>query len=129
MDKGKTITKKCEICGAVKPIEEFSKSYRNRCKKCVAEQARNMRELKKIAKTGAFGFTWNSISIHKQLALETIDASEIILSTYLFYMFKEFPEKEKMVDEILKNYKSRITKWLNDKTKNLLNFYALTKII
>ena len=38
-------TKKCEICGENKPQSEFSKSYRNRCRACVAEQTRNNRQL------------------------------------------------------------------------------------
>ena len=50
MHKESLITKKCEICGKVKPIEEFSKSYRNRCKQCVAEQTRVQRGLNKIQK-------------------------------------------------------------------------------
>lgn len=37
-------TKKCEICGKVLPIEEFSKSYRNRCRKCVADLSREARK-------------------------------------------------------------------------------------
>ena len=36
-------TKKCEVCGENKPQSEFSKSYRNRCRACVAEQTRNAR--------------------------------------------------------------------------------------
>lgn len=39
--------KKCEICGEMKPLDEFSKSYKHRCKACVAELARNERELHK----------------------------------------------------------------------------------
>lgn len=38
-------TKQCEICGETKPQSEFSKSYRNRCRACVAEQTRNNRQL------------------------------------------------------------------------------------
>lgn len=38
-------TKKCEICGEIKPQSEFSKSYRNRCRACVAEQTRKTRYL------------------------------------------------------------------------------------
>lgn len=38
-------TKTCEICGQDKPQSEFSKSYRNRCRACVAEQTRNARHL------------------------------------------------------------------------------------
>lgn len=119
MEEDTSITKRCEICGEIKYIVEFSKSYRNRCKKCVAEQARNVRQLKKIAKTGLLGFTYEVTSIDKQLALQTIGASEEILSTYLFNLFKEFPEKEKIVDGIIKNYKKGITEWLENKTNNL----------
>lgn len=36
-------TKKCEICGREMPISEFSKSYRNRCKDCVARLIREKR--------------------------------------------------------------------------------------
>lgn len=32
--------KNCEVCGEMKPLDDFSKSYPNRCKKCVAEQTR-----------------------------------------------------------------------------------------
>lgn len=37
--------KKCEVCGELKPHAEFSKSYKKRCKPCVAEQARSIRKL------------------------------------------------------------------------------------
>lgn len=30
----------CILCGETKPLDDFSKSYPYRCKKCVAEQAR-----------------------------------------------------------------------------------------
>ena len=50
--------KRCEVCGKAKPEEEFSKSYRNRCKGCVSNMARfkrnsviNALELKKIYET------------------------------------------------------------------------------
>lgn len=39
----KTKEKKCEVCGEVKPLSQFSKSYRNRCKQCVAEATRQKR--------------------------------------------------------------------------------------
>lgn len=38
--------KVCQICGQEKPAEAFSKSYPNRCRDCVAEQARKRRKLK-----------------------------------------------------------------------------------
>lgn len=37
-------TRKCEVCGEIKPVADFSKSYRNRCKPCVAEIARRFNE-------------------------------------------------------------------------------------
>lgn len=36
-------TRKCEVCGEIKPVADFSKSYRNRCKPCVAEMRRKSR--------------------------------------------------------------------------------------
>ena len=33
-------SKRCEVCGQLKPVEDFSKSYKNRCKECVASMAR-----------------------------------------------------------------------------------------
>ena len=36
--------KKCPQCGQEKPIEDFSKSYRNLCKSCVAENVREKRK-------------------------------------------------------------------------------------
>lgn len=35
--------KVCESCGVEKSASEFSKSYKNRCKECVAEQTRAKR--------------------------------------------------------------------------------------
>lgn len=47
--------KKCEVCGRELPESEFSKSYKKRCKKCVAEmtkakrnQAPTMKDLQQI---------------------------------------------------------------------------------
>ena len=48
--------KKCEVCGKTKHISEFSKSYPNRCKTCVAEHTRQMRAAEKLkAKVKATG--------------------------------------------------------------------------
>jgi hypothetical protein len=35
--------KKCEICGKMKATSEMSKSYKHRCKACVAEMVRSKR--------------------------------------------------------------------------------------
>jgi hypothetical protein len=40
----KNQNKKCEVCGQEKHISEFSKSYPHRCKACVAEHTRMVRE-------------------------------------------------------------------------------------
>ncbi|MBD5204988.1 MAG: hypothetical protein HDS84_01225 [Bacteroidales bacterium] len=40
--------KKCEICGQMKPLGDFSKSYKHRCKACVAEAARSYRKNQKV---------------------------------------------------------------------------------
>lgn len=119
MDKETSITKKCEICGEIKFIGEFSKSYKNRCKKCVAEQTRSVRALNKAAKTGAFGFTCEVTSISNQLALEIIETSVNILTNELEYMFNNFPQKDRIIERIILPYRERITEWLNSKTKQL----------
>ena len=43
-------TKKCEICGEIKSASEFSKSYKHRCKECVAEQTRLARAGAEVVK-------------------------------------------------------------------------------
>lgn len=37
-------TKKCTVCGQEKPLSEMSKSYPTRCKDCVAEHTRIVRQ-------------------------------------------------------------------------------------
>ena len=44
------INKKCEVCGRLLPESEFSKSYRNRCKECVAKQTKEKRDQVKARK-------------------------------------------------------------------------------
>lgn len=43
-----TETRKCEVCGEVKPLSAFSKSYKHRCKDCVAAQTKRKRQQKRI---------------------------------------------------------------------------------
>lgn len=114
-----SVTKKCEICGEIKQIVEFSKSYRNRCKQCVAEQTRNTRALNKAAKDDNLGFTCEVTSVGKQLALETIGASVNILTNEIFSMFTNVSARGEIVNQIVNNYHKEITEWLNDKTKDL----------
>lgn len=44
-------TKKCEVCGRELPLSDFSKSYRNRCRECVAAQVRSERQNKRTEKS------------------------------------------------------------------------------
>ena len=39
-------TKRCETCGKTLPVSDFSKSYKNRCKQCVAEITKEKRNSK-----------------------------------------------------------------------------------
>lgn len=39
--------KKCEVCGKELPLSDFSKSYKNRCRECVAAQVRSERKQKR----------------------------------------------------------------------------------
>lgn len=45
-------TKICEICGRELPISDFSKSYRNRCRECVAKLTREKRAADKHSDAG-----------------------------------------------------------------------------
>ncbi len=45
-----TQVKQCCKCGTLKPIEDFSKSYKHTCKECVAVMARESRAHKKEIK-------------------------------------------------------------------------------
>lgn len=42
------MNRKCEVCGQTKADGEFSKAYPNRCKKCVAQKARESRAAKSV---------------------------------------------------------------------------------
>ena len=44
------INKKCEVCGRLLPESEFSKSYKHRCKKCVAKQTKEKRDNSKYGR-------------------------------------------------------------------------------
>lgn len=117
MDKETSISKKCEICGKIKYIGEFSKSYRNRCKQCVAEQTRSIRALNKSAKSVGLGFTHEVDTIDKQFAIEVINTSVNILTNEILSMFSNVPGRDVFTSQIVNNYHKEITEWLNDKTK------------
>lgn len=110
-----SVTKKCAICGEIKPIEEFSKSYPNRCKKCVAEHTRSVRVLNRISKDKVY----KPDSIDEQLALELINTSVNVLMNDLEYMFNNFPQKDRIIEHIILSYRKEMIEWLNDKTKDL----------
>lgn len=59
-----SIYKQCTECGQTKHISEFSKSYSNRCKACVAEHTRQVRERAK-QEQGYAGNTDNHIETMK----------------------------------------------------------------
>ena len=51
--------KVCEVCGQEKHISEFSKSYKNQCKDCVASRMRETRrKLKKMFPTLTPAIDW-----------------------------------------------------------------------
>lgn len=82
--------KECEICGRTFPQSYFSKSYKNRCKECVAAQARSERKKKRtvcdqktidweqrrfeLVKSAMIGLMAGHYTIHEapQLALRAV---------------------------------------------------------
>jgi hypothetical protein len=65
----------CESCGKTKPINEFSKSYKHRCKECVAESEKEKRNFRK-GKTKKPDVE-DGIEDHPFLHTESINANEI----------------------------------------------------
>ena len=59
--------RKCSVCGKEKPVSEFSKSYPNRCKECVAE---NTRKVRKEAKEGKM--RTGSLTVGLELSKEDV---------------------------------------------------------
>lgn len=59
-------TKECEICGERKPIADFSKSYRYRCKACVAAEAR-MHRASQAPAAGKCAMMWKKLQLTDEL--------------------------------------------------------------
>lgn len=64
--------KTCEICKASKPLSDFSKSYKNRCKACVAELAREKRARKNHN-------TMDAVKLTKEALASLVKATEGLL--------------------------------------------------
>lgn len=56
-------TKECEICGARKPVADFSKSYKYRCKACVAAEARMHRASQSTAVEKICSMKWHELNL------------------------------------------------------------------
>lgn len=111
-----SLAKRCEICGEIKPIEAFSKSYKNRCKDCVAEQARENRraekefnEIRKVRQS--LGWDKNDIDWEQVRIQAAIAAMQGVLSNPAFCNIstnKDFPttvaiySADKLVEKLKK---------------------------
>lgn len=60
-------TRKCEVCGEMKPVADFSKSYRNRCKACVAAEARMHRAVQAPAAERECTMMWRKLTLTDEL--------------------------------------------------------------
>lgn len=69
-------TKKCEICGRELPISDFSKSYRNRCKVCVAEQVREQRKNGKMV-TSSVDWEQREFDTAKELFISQMNSGRL----------------------------------------------------
>lgn len=76
--KNQETTKKCEICGRELPISDFSKSYRNRCKVCVAEQVREQRKNGKMI-TSSVDWEQREFETAKALFISQMGGSNVRL--------------------------------------------------
>lgn len=82
--------KTCEVCGKIKHISDFSKSYKHRCKECVAKQTKAKRQDK------VFGLR-QAVNKTKRLALQTWKASQSIANHLAFRGFDPNEEKPRVV--------------------------------
>lgn len=74
--KNQNQTKKCEICGRELPISDFSKSYRNRCKGCVAEQVREQRKNGKMV-TSSVDWEQREFDTAKELFISQMNNTKL----------------------------------------------------
>ena len=75
--------KTCEICKASKPLSDFSKSYKNRCKACVAELTREKRTRKNLGAMDAAILTAEaSASLIVAMGMMVEDLSRIQNNNY-----------------------------------------------
>lgn len=89
-------TKKCEICGRELPISDFSKSYRNRCKVCVAEQVREQRKNGKMV-TSSVNWEQREFDTSKELFISQMNNSRL-------------PNASMDIDAIQRNYAAKAIK-------------------
>ena len=95
-----SIYKKCTECGQTKHISEFSKSYPNRCKTCVAEHTRQMRAAEKLkAKVKATG---------EVIDVEPSGTMQVLCGSFITKDGRRMPgtalEFEKIAKEIMKGF-------------------------
>lgn len=75
--------KTCEICKTSKPLSDFSKSYKNRCKVCVAELTRQKRTRKNLGAMDAAILTAEaSASLIEAMGMMVEDLSRIQNNSY-----------------------------------------------
>lgn len=89
-----SIYKKCEVCGQTKHILEFSKSYRNRCKACVAKHTQEVRAAEKL--TARIKHTGETVEV------EQSGTMQISCASYMTKQGRRIPatalEFEKQID-------------------------------
>ena len=80
-------TKKCEVCGAELPESDFSKSYKKRCKKCVAamtkekrNQVPKIKDLCQIERTAAMVAMFEVVDAFNNLAIALKNYSDSLLA-------------------------------------------------
>lgn len=76
-------TKKCEICGRELPISEFSKSYKHRCKDCVAKMTKEKRKNSHIkTKSSLYDLYKETQKPNKEVITITIDKRKGMIVDY-----------------------------------------------
>lgn len=96
---------KCEICGEVKTQQEMSKSYKHRCKECVASLARMNRHVaksKKLSNVEKTGRNYNDINWEQRRYEIAKTLLPVVIKEYNSAVEMAVVYADRLIDELKK---------------------------
>lgn len=108
------INKKCEVCGRLLPETDFSKSYKHRCKDCVAKQTREKRFKER-------NLTKKVLKIYDELFEEAVTPEKEVITITVIHNKGCYVEYQRD-DEPKKN-------WRDCNTRELISINAAADVL